>query len=239
MTLPPSDLDTQALAALAGALHPTSPRPDGLFSRESPSWQRLLAAARQHRVAGLISVALTRAGRLESLPETVRLQLRRDVLAAQRECAIQRRALAAAAAVLSAAGIPVIALKGAALQLTVYEQPGLRPMSDVDLLVAPDRLDDAVEALERGGFIKPSDADVAFWKSAYYNLPLSAPGEPPAVIEIHWSIAQEDRHRPDVAGLFRRRQVVRLDIPERGEIGVLSPCDLLLHQALLHSYHFF
>ncbi len=50
------------------------------------------------------------------------------------------------------AGIEVIVLKGAALAQTVYEDIGLRPMNDLDLLVRPKSLRKAVKVLQGLGF---------------------------------------------------------------------------------------
>jgi hypothetical protein len=54
-----------------------------------------------------------------------------------------RRALQA----LSAAGIPAVTLKGAALVETVYDEPALRPMEDYDVLVPREHFRRAVEAM--------------------------------------------------------------------------------------------
>jgi hypothetical protein len=66
-----------------------------------------------------------------------------------------QRALHRAAAVITSlkgAGIEVLVLKGAALALVHYHDVGARPMDDVDLLVAPGRLDAAVGVLGQGGW---------------------------------------------------------------------------------------
>jgi hypothetical protein len=53
---------------------------------------------------------------------------------------------------LEAAEIPVLVLKGLALAFLAYRDPGARPMEDVDLLVPPGRLHDALGVLEGEGF---------------------------------------------------------------------------------------
>lgn len=60
--------------------------------------------------------------------------------------------LGAALAALEAAGVPALVLKGAALVADAYDDAGLRPMSDVDLLVPPDRVDAAFAALAGAGY---------------------------------------------------------------------------------------
>ena len=82
---------------------------------------------------------------------------------AQREAALARheqmlavdlaleRLLAETSALLDAAGIRHRALKGAAVARTAYPDPALRSFGDVDLLIAAEHFDDAVDALERRG----------------------------------------------------------------------------------------
>ena len=47
---------------------------------------------------------------------------------------------------------PVILLKGAALALTLYEDPAMRPMNDVDVLIEPEHLMIAVEWTRQAGY---------------------------------------------------------------------------------------
>lgn len=56
------------------------------------------------------------------------------------------------AAALDEAGIPALALKGAAFARVLYDDGALRDYGDSDLLVPPDRVTDAVAVLERLGF---------------------------------------------------------------------------------------
>jgi hypothetical protein len=60
--------------------------------------------------------------------------------------------LAKAVASLNAAGIEVLVLKGAALSVLHYRDLGARPMLDVDLLVAPQRLRAAMQVLAASGW---------------------------------------------------------------------------------------
>ena len=73
----------------------------------------------------------------------------------------KRRAIAALAVgtlmresvgLILARGIEVMALKGVVLQALVYDDPADRVMNDVDLIVRPERYDDARRALEAVGY---------------------------------------------------------------------------------------
>jgi Uncharacterised nucleotidyltransferase len=53
---------------------------------------------------------------------------------------------------LAVANVPLIALKGAHTSRVYFEEPAMRRLSDVDLLVPPSRVDDAEAALRSAGF---------------------------------------------------------------------------------------
>jgi hypothetical protein len=63
------------------------------------------------------------------------------------------------------AGIPVLALKGAALHALGYYVPGDRPMADVDILVKPKDADAAARCLESIGFRQTSES----WKERVFT----------------------------------------------------------------------
>jgi hypothetical protein len=56
---------------------------------------------------------------------------------------------------LQESGIPALALKGVVLAHTVYSDPSLRPMSDIDLLVSPDKREDALRVVRTLGYDYP------------------------------------------------------------------------------------
>ncbi len=229
-----SEAGRKVAAHLAAAIHPTRPAPEALVAggQDATVWLDLLP---RHRVAGLVARALESAGLIKSLGDEARLRLQRLVMHDQRERAALDRAMGVAVATLAGAGIESILLKGAALGMTLYREGVLRPMSDVDLLVRETALAPALDALAAAGFGLPDARDRAFWREAYYNLPTTAPGAGAVSVEMHWSIAQE-RHRPDLEGLFARaREAVKGERSYR----VFSLPDLLLHQVLHHAYHTF
>ncbi len=58
---------------------------------------------------------------------------------------------------LERAGLEVILLKGSALARTVYPSPGIRPLSDVDMLVRPDQRGELGRLLSAAGMVESSD----------------------------------------------------------------------------------
>lgn len=220
---------------LAALLNPSRPGKAAL-PREPGAVHELVAQAARHRVGPLLARILECSGELESLPEAALAALRRQVLDATFARARLADAAGAALDALAAAGIPVVLLKGAALGELTYAKPAERPMTDVDLLVPPGSLDEALTCLETSGFGLPSAEAIAFWKESFYNVPATTREGVEAGVEIHWSIAQAERYAVDVDGLFERARPL---VYEGREVLALGPADLLLHQALHHSYHFF
>lgn len=127
------------------------------------------------------------------------------------------------------AGIETITLKGIVLAHTVYPEPGLRPMADIDLLVRPaDRLR-AIAALARIGYRTPGPEAERLGESRCF-AELVRDGVP---LDLHWDIARYLRFdgvvRVDHEGLWSRARP--LDLAE-GQSLALCPEDMLLHLAL-------
>jgi hypothetical protein len=70
--------------------------------------------------------------------------------------------IAGAAEVLGPLGITPLVTKGAALSSTVYAEPGIRPMSDVDVVVGADRFAEVMGAFATAGWHRPSVVDSPF-----------------------------------------------------------------------------
>lgn len=90
---------------------------------------------------------------------------------------------------LTAEGVPVILLKGAALAETVYRNASVRPMVDLDLLVRKEDVPTALRVLSALGY-EPAQAEFRAGYLFTYNneIVLVEIGEVKAPIEIHWSL---------------------------------------------------
>lgn len=228
-----TDLDLET--RLVDGLRPDRPELQRLVVPDE-RFPALVKLAERHAVDGLLAAALTRAGTLGRLRAETADVLRRAALRRHREWIELQRVLQDALGLLAGAGVPVIVLKGAALAIGTYAEPELRPMNDIDLLVPPDAVDVAAGALRSGGFLVPDEARTEFWKDAYFHLPLRAPGDGFVLVELHWAIAQPDRHRPDTTELFGAAVPLA---ESTGAALMLGPEDMLTHLALHHSYHYF
>jgi hypothetical protein len=234
--MPPKDPRADDLERrLCVALRPGHPDPlravDG-----SCADRMLIALALRHGVDALLAAVLTEAGLVDRMHPAARADLREALLARQRERIALESATLRALEALDRAGLPVMLLKGAALARTLYRNPVERPMNDVDLLVHPAERERAIDALIGAGFAAPKRSAREFWREAYYHLPLRAPGDEEVLVELHWSVAQPERHTVDVTRLFADSGFLSV-----GGTGCRVPSapDMLLHLSLHHAYHYF
>ena len=83
-----------------------------------------------------------------TLPDDVRVELREQSM----HLMLARQSLRTLLAGFAAAACPVICLRGQAVAQTVYDSPALRGQNDIDLLVMPHHVDDAVTLLRQAGY---------------------------------------------------------------------------------------
>lgn len=177
-----------AICALAGGAvtGELRPLPEGLDAGG------LTALARRHRVTILAArqwARLHAAGLAAPVPPA----LTDAAGAAQRRSLAAIAALAGLAAAFDREAIAWMPLKGPVLSLLAHGDPALRVARDLDVLVAPDRLGDAVAAAQALGWQVAADWARVAALTGKRDLEL-APGRPgQPVLEIHSAI---DAGRP-------------------------------------------
>jgi len=133
------------------------------------------------------------------------------------------------------AAIPVIVLKGAYLADSVYQDVGLRPMDDVDILVARESAIRGVEILKAAGFAPYLDFTPEVELPLVKHMPpLQKDG---IVIELHWDVTSpESSMRVDIPALWSRAVPFE---KEHIRALALSQEDLLLHLCIHAAHHYF
>jgi hypothetical protein len=88
-------------------------------------------------------------------------------------------------------GVTPILFKGLGLAYRYYAAPELRPLGDVDLLVAPGELDRAIRAAQECGFAATSPDPVIqdYYRNAGYNVPLRHPVL--TLLELHHALYRD------------------------------------------------
>lgn len=120
-------------------------------------WDELIELAISQGVGGMLLWALRRAG-WDTPPEPRWQPLLSLARGSGRYSLLLEKTRRQVAASFDRAVLPAIWLKGGALAYTHYPEPHLRPMSDLDVLVPPDRMIDAREVLQSLGF-RPAEID--------------------------------------------------------------------------------
>lgn len=118
------------------------------------AWDDLLQQAEAHGMAPLLLRHLLAAG--IDLPDDFLRSLRLLALRHRQANRVLSRTLGRVLSILTEAGIPALVLKGAALCHTLYPEPGLRPMRDIDLLLPWNEALPAHALLQRHGFHDPA-----------------------------------------------------------------------------------
>jgi hypothetical protein len=158
--------------------------------RRPLDWKEILQLACWHAVAPLLCKNLKAAGGEGSVPAEIMAELKRAYQGNLARNLYFQMALKSILEAFHEAGIRVILLKGAALAPTLYGDIGLRPMSDMDLLVRTVDLPRAEEIMNGLAYVtdgivpleelRAKDCHICYSNSARDML-----------IEIHWHVLKD------------------------------------------------
>lgn len=192
---------------------------------DDPEWvHRLAEAAIGHRVAGSLAAALRDAG--VDQPDL----LRAAIAASSADHLRIMRALARIAPALEDAGLRWAVVKGPALAARWPGPATARSYQDLDLLVDPRSIRDAVAVLESLGFEHRNHNWTGFEQLGVGELPLAADD---VVIDLHWHLVGllRDRRTVNVPTAEMLDRVVPLDLAGT-VVPTTSDLDTLVHLCL-------
>jgi hypothetical protein len=133
---------------------------------------------------------------------------------------LAKETLGAVARALHAANIPVMPLKGALFQLTLYADPAERQLKDVDVLVPEGRFKDAIVALVQHGF-QP-------WTAGRSWIEVGLRPQRGLPVDLHRRLFCAFRYRLETDALFARARVDR-QLMEGTPLWIPHPLDTLAH----------
>jgi hypothetical protein len=190
------------------------------------NWSTLVGFAESEGIAPLLHGHLRRLHLLGRLPSEAWTRLTTIANSVWGMNAALTEHWAEATTALERAGVETMTLKGIALAHTVYPEPGLRPMADIDLLVRPGAQAGALKTLLALGYRTPGEAADRHAASRSF-IELVRGG---ARIDLHWHVARYLRFEGiveiDQDGLWRRARPL---VTPAGRSLALCPEDLLLH----------
>ena len=151
-----------------------------------------------------------------------------------------------------AVGIKTLLLKGSHLAQYIYQNIGLRPMIDIDILVKKEDLHKAGQLLVRMGYVYPElsqgvydsfkvskDARgqaglLEYYKTDHHHLHPFRNSKGINNLDIHWTLVPPSLPLDiDTEGLWNRAQSKKYNDTD---VLILSPEDILLHLSLHTSY---
>jgi hypothetical protein len=198
----------------------------------SLSWKALVDLANNQLLTPALWVSLKRSGLSDELPlDLVSYLSELHRLSTERNVQLRRQLLQAVRQ-LNQAGITPVLLKGAAhLVSSTYADPGVRIMSDIDLLVDKDQADTAYDSLLELGY-KPDESCLKDYGSDHHHCPpLSRPGDY-GNVEIHRALMVDGY--ADILSTGEALADAGSISCEGLSMKVLSPTHRILHN-LVHS----
>lgn len=196
-------------------------------------WERLFELARRHRLIPFLHRHLRDAPLPSSAAARLRALHREGVHRGLVMAAELRRLVDA----LAAAGIEALAYKGPALAMRAYGELAMRAFVDLDLLVRPDDVPRAIEALSAAGYataLALSRAQERCFRRVDGDYPL-VHRETGVLVELHARVSSERFCMPIATDALLRRSIA---VPlGGGEVRTLGDDDLLVVLAAHGAKH--
>ena len=206
-------------------------RLDRLLQEGNLSWEKIRNEARWHRLSAFLFRNL-REYPGESLIPTKSFQEFERAYHQNLSCNFYfRKELQKILYVLQEHSIPVVVLKGAALIEDIYGDLGVRPMSDLDILVPQEQARQAFSLIQSIGYIPGAgDDDLEWSESHHHHLTQLFQRDGPSIVEVHTHILEPGNPlRFDIANFWNRAEYSRI---AGTRVLTLCPEDLLTHLCL-------
>lgn len=209
------------------------PEADLLSSLTSEDWDHLLDYASMQRIVPMLWHRFKQKDLRSLVPETARDLMEK----ATRQNAMRNLMLNGEMHLLlkelEKEAIPLIGLKGIVMANAVYDNPGLREMNDIDVMVRPEHLERTAEILVDLGYRPTHDYSVDLVLKTEHHLPRFVKKNG-AQIELHWNIIRPGTPWSiDPDELWKRALPVRI---AGHDALMLSWEDMLLHLCVHTSY---
>jgi hypothetical protein len=195
-------------------------------------WPKIVGQARRH---GLIPLAHRFLAARSDLSLAMQRQLRHETMGTVAENLRQVRGLKVVAAAFAQSGIPWLCIKGPVNAAMFYDDPTLRPFSDIDLLIHLPDFERACASLAERGF-RPFFDMKRQWQALYFRdqsqITLVHAG---STIDLHWELlSNKYSFAPAMKAVWARAERANVfDVP----VDTPSPYDTLVFLCLHAAKH--
>ena len=214
----------------SGLLRQALVTPEILTELSLAQWDRLLPHARSAGLLARLDILLTERRLSDKIPSQVTphfIAARR--IAENEHCTMQWEVNRIARALRGIDDAPIVLLKGAAYALRRLPNARGRLSSDVDILVAKEKLLTVEEALLKHGWahIKLEEYDQYFYRYWSHELPPLQHRDRGTIVDVHHTILPPaGRLHPDP------KKMLAAAVPVQDtKFAVLAPADMVLHSA--------
>ena len=199
-------------------------------------WSLLQRLVRHHRVGPLLSYSLRRS-RIRGIPDWLRSEwdVQRHETVATALYHVQ--ALEELAGLFEAHDIPFILLKGEALSKTCYPDEGLRPYTDIDLLIKEGSYETAKAALTECGFCLRYPHLETEKRELFGEVEFDRQGPRTLTVDLHWDTLMASWGPPSLlSGTEAWSVAEQIQIGGR-LVPILGGETLLLHLCVHFTFH--
>jgi hypothetical protein len=194
-------------------------------------WDLLINKAAWHRLSPLLAHCLLSPGLSELIPMAILQRMRAIYYQSLARSIILQDELSRLLSIFQQEGIPVVALKGAALLESIYGDISLRPMGDLDILVRPEHLDRAEAiAFKQGYGFHVNHKIQELTRQNCRHLANLWHHEKGIMLEIHHHIVSQDEpYYFNLDGFWARAKPITISSTRA---LTLAPEDLLIHLSI-------
>jgi hypothetical protein len=220
-------------AYLLESLRSLVSRPPGKPPSPPPQldWDVCLELALSHAAVGMVGDFWKALPEKDGPPCRVRRAIDEMIMRGERTSRHALSLIGAGENILSAAGIPMLVLKGPALAWGTYSRAAERIYGDVDILVPENCRDRAIAALKEKGFTAGAGAaGEGFIRKNHFHLVMKPPGGGAVPLELHWRLVDRGNlYSIDGDALFGRARSVTVP---GGTVRTLGPEDEFIYLCL-------
>lgn len=206
-------------------------------------WEAMTQFVRDHRIGPMLHWRINQTRKHLTFPEVFLEDIGNRYRANTFTNLAAERELILVSETLYQAEIPFVVLKGGFLAWHVYPEKGLRPLRDLDILVAKERALEAFNALMKAGAsrMKGDDSDPALMLDhpEAHQLPPIVSKHGTLVVEMHWLLFHHHQSLQNAWDLTEDKSLWKRGITatlHQGEVPFLSPTDQLVH-LIEHAFH--
>ncbi|XZF76233.1 nucleotidyltransferase domain-containing protein [Bacillus sp. AL-1R] len=171
---------------------------------ESISYEQLLEDIEFFSISGQIYYLLKKHNLLEQTPLFFQESLKKNYTKVLYQNIFIKNEWEKIASLFDKSGIITIPLKGVTFAEKYFENIGARPTSDIDILIKPNHINQAIELIKSLGFIINQDPITSHFHCSFSKI---LPNSPiPLTVEIHWNIMREDTSSIDIEDFWNNAQ---------------------------------